>query len=275
MKRISAAILSIMAASAMADTNSNNGFYLGLGVSSVGSDLSYTDLNGNKNDIDFETAEIFGGYKLNPYVGGEVRIGSSMGGNNTIDQYSAIYYRVESANTVGKTYLLAGYGQADIKTNAAKYGNLDISGFSYGAGVGFIVNDRWNLNLEYRVLASGEAKSDLSPVKHDLKLSAMTVSVDYRFDSVGSSSSSNSDGPSFDLGGRSAPYIFGDIASTSLDIEGGSKSINGFDIGAGYKFNNTFALELAYRKLGSIGVSDEDGKIDTDISVLQFSHLRH
>jgi hypothetical protein len=175
MKRLVAAFASVIAVSAYADTNSNSGFYVGLGVSEIKSDLSA----GDNHKIDFETVEVLGGYKLNPYVGGEVRLGSSVGGRNTITDFESVYYRVESANTVGKTYLLVGGSRVNMDSNYG--GTLDLIGFSYGAGAGFVINDRFNLNLEYKVLAKGTAKKDSDSTEYDVKLSSLSATVDFRF----------------------------------------------------------------------------------------------
>lgn len=168
MKRLLVAALALSAVSAFADTQSNSGFYLGGGVSNT---------NNDKNSVTFKPVELFGGYKLNPFVGGEVRVGSS-GGDDKISNFESIYYRTESANSVGKTYLLAGYSHVELETTG---GNFSFNGFSYGAGVGFIINDQFNLNLEYKVLVDGKgAQSNVDPYKK-MTLNSVSATVDYRF----------------------------------------------------------------------------------------------
>jgi len=173
MKKILVAALALSAATSYADTSSNDGFYLGVGVSNV------------RNDSDKATwrpVEIFGGYKLNPYVGGEIRAGSSNSGETKITDYESVYYRTESSNSVGKTYLLLGYTHADI---TAPTGTFNFNGFSYGAGVGFIVNQHFNLNLEYKVLSDAKGTKYLDRYTRiddmSVKLSSVSATVDYRF----------------------------------------------------------------------------------------------
>lgn len=269
MKRFMLALLPLMAASTYADTQSNSGFYVGGGASSVKNDW---------DDTKWSPVEIFGGYKLNPFVGGEVRIGKSVGGSIKIKDYEALYYRVESANSVGKTYLLAGYSRAKIE-------KMTFDGISYGAGVGFVINDRFNLNLEYRMLLNGSDK-----YKDDIELSSLGITLDYRFDHFGSfgMSSSNSGGYSggstnSNSGGNSAgPYIFANIGFTELNITpdaedgddyGATDQINGFSIGGGYKINDLFAVEVAYRDLGTLDESEEDITASTDVTALQVSGI--
>jgi opacity protein-like surface antigen len=158
MKRILLALLPVMAASAYADTQSNSGFYLGLGAANVRNDVDKTK---------WTPAEVFGGYKLNPFVGAELRIGASAESDVKINDYETLYYRVESANSVGKTYLLLGYTNMNINKESFK-------GLAYGAGVGFVLNDYFNLNFEYKA-------ANVSSDRLDVKLNSVAVTVDYRF----------------------------------------------------------------------------------------------
>jgi opacity protein-like surface antigen len=173
MKKILVAALALSAASTYADTNAFEGFYVGGGVSSV---------RNTWDDNKWTPVEVFGGYKMNPYIGGEIRVGSSSGGDSKITNFESVYYRTESSNSVGKTYLLVGYTHADIE---APTGNFNFNGFSYGAGVGFVINDQFNLNLEYKVLSN--AKGTWYPDKFSrvedlsIKLSSVSATVDYRF----------------------------------------------------------------------------------------------
>ena len=157
MKKIIIALLPLVATSAFADIYANNGFYLGGGVAQISQANS---------SYDEAAIELNGGYKHSPFVGGEIRLGAE--GTDVV--YMSAYYRVESANNVGKTYLLGGY---TLGTLADGSNDDSFSGFSYGAGVGFVIYETLNLNLEYRILCTD--------TKNDIKLSAINVGVDYRF----------------------------------------------------------------------------------------------
>jgi opacity protein-like surface antigen len=169
MKKILVAALAFSAAASYADTSSFDGFYVGGGVSSVRNDW---------DDTKWTPVEIFGGYKLNPFVGGEVRVGASTGGSSKITNYESVYYRTESANSVGKSYLLLGYSHAAIE---APNGDYTFNGVSYGAGVGFVISEKFNLNLEYKVLANGKGNKNNEKDDLDIKLSSVSATVDYRF----------------------------------------------------------------------------------------------
>jgi hypothetical protein len=172
MKKLLVAALLLSAASAYADTQSNNGFYVGGGVSNTSND---------RNSVNFTPIELFGGYKLSPFVGGEIRVGSSSG-TDKITNFESVYYRTESANSVGKTYLLLGFTHLDLETTG---GNFNFNGLSYGAGVGFIINDQFNLNLEYKVLVDGKGthyeSKFISYENQKMMLNSVSATVDYRF----------------------------------------------------------------------------------------------
>ncbi|HWV15334.1 MAG TPA: porin family protein [Cellvibrio sp.] len=161
------AALSVLTVSAVADTQSNSGFYAGGGVNRV-------ELK--DSDAGWTAVELLGGYKLNPYVGGELRLGAAAEGDPNLVGYSSLYYRTESANPTAKAYLLAGVSSGIISVKNAAPDEDDTHSFfgaSFGAGVGFVINSDWNLNLEYRLLAKDTDK--------DLELTSIAATIDYRF----------------------------------------------------------------------------------------------
>ena len=142
------------------------GFYAGGGVASI--DFKEED------GINWTAIEAIGGYKLNPFVGGEARLAFA---SDTPDLfYSSLYYRTESVNDTAKTYLLLGY---TLGTIDAADDSISINGVSYGAGVGFPVTSNLYFNLEYRMLMDGTGKEDGE--KFDVELQALSINVDYRF----------------------------------------------------------------------------------------------
>ncbi len=162
MKYLVAAVLSLAAVSAVADTQSSSGFY-------VGGNLVEVD---GSDDIGRWTAiEAVGGYKLNSFVGGEVRLGGAGDSEPNLDAYSSIYYRTESSNDTAKAYLLAGYTVASFSGESGD--SEDFDGFSYGAGAGFVINRDFVLNFEVRQL--------LKDNDADLDLTAFSIGTDYRF----------------------------------------------------------------------------------------------
>lgn len=162
MKSLVAAVLSLAAVSVLADTDSSSGFYVGGNV---------VEVEANRNLGNWTAIEAVGGYKLNPYVGGEVRLGAAGEGSPNLDAYSAAYYRVESANDVAKAYLLVGYAVTSFSGDDDN--SSDYQGLSYGGGAGFVINRRINFNVELRQLVKDN--------DDDIDLMAISAGVDYRF----------------------------------------------------------------------------------------------
>ncbi len=160
MRAIITAGLLTLPVTALAINTEPAGFYAGVGLSQV-------DTSSNV-DLDWTAVEFSGGYKHSPLVGVESRLGI---GSSPELLYGGLYYRTESANETAKTYLLLGYAGASIEREAGS--DVSLSGFSYGAGIGFPVGRNANFNLEYRVLLDDSDK--------DISLNAFTASFDYRF----------------------------------------------------------------------------------------------
>ncbi|MDO8343016.1 MAG: porin family protein [Cellvibrio sp.] len=159
---------------AVAGDNSTGGFYLGGGAA----DLKMRFDEGGS--LDWTTGEFVGGYKLNPFVGGEARLG--YGSEDGMDLlYTSFYYRTESSNDTAKTYLLFGYtlGQIMLDGDPGEDDTVSLNGFSYGAGVGFPVTSQLNFNLEYRMVLDGKWKFEGD--SENLELSGVSINVDYRF----------------------------------------------------------------------------------------------
>lgn len=159
---------------AVAGDNTTGGFYLGGGAADV--KMSFDE----GGSLDWTAVEVIGGYKRNPFVGGEARLG--YGSEDGLDLlYNSLYYRTESSNDTAKTYLLLGYtfGVLKFDGDSGEDDTVSLNGFSYGAGVGFTVTSRLNFNLEYRVILDGDAKYD--GASENVELSGVSLNVDYRF----------------------------------------------------------------------------------------------
>ena len=167
---LAVSVLSV-ASGALADNR--QGFYAGGGVGFIDSGVGTPD----GGAVGFNALEFFGGYKLSPYVGGEVRLGFGLSDDKTtvsingvaqqeevyeIPYTASLYYRVESANQVAKLYGLLGFSIVGIDATVTtitgdRFGQDDNpTGLSYGGGIGFVVNPRANINIEYRTLLSDE-----------------------------------------------------------------------------------------------------------------------
>ncbi|RYZ93730.1 MAG: hypothetical protein EOO68_21585 [Moraxellaceae bacterium] len=182
--------------------NNDKGFYLGLGAAVVDDRQDFITIGTTQYNVNTKkprVGEIIGGYKYNNVLGGEIRIGSGfVGGKGTpfafntagtdtvptgkiereIGDYQSIYYKAELVNDEAKLYALLGYSQLstsvsseDLNGNKLGSSSESYSGVSYGVGIGFIVNERFNVNFEYR---------NICEELYD-KPNTAGINIDYRF----------------------------------------------------------------------------------------------
>ena len=160
--------LSLLAIPALADNN--RGFYLGLGASSIQDEQDVKDITA------IRTGEILGGYKYNAALGFELRLGSGIkegvskdkSVSREIGNYQSIYYKPELVNDDAKLYALLGYTKLSTSLNDA---SESYSGGSYGVGIGFVINEKFNVNFEYKNICD-----DLYN-----KPNTASINLDYRF----------------------------------------------------------------------------------------------
>lgn len=181
MKILTVFFLSLLPLCAAADNT--QGFYLGGG----GGLIRFQDELGTDaslNDVKLNAIELLGGYKYNSALGIEVRVGTDFSKRTTttggvereiaIDQYESIYYRPELANSEAKLYGLIGYSQLEytLSTSTGPTSAVnEVSGLSYGVGIGFTMNPDFNFNIEYRRLVD----------KTDYEINIAGINIDYRF----------------------------------------------------------------------------------------------
>lgn len=150
-------------------------YFVGLGAGRLNTNLE----DYGNNDLIFTSAELIGGYKKNSYVSFDIRIGAGTTSEEFVNEtsgveevkisnYYSLYWRPESANEDAKLYALIGYSTVNTKIEDDSGSE---SGLSYGAGVGFRLNDDMNINFEWRWLLN----TDIA------EFSLLTASVDYRF----------------------------------------------------------------------------------------------
>ena len=189
MKKLCVLALSLLALPVLADND--RGFYLGAGVSSI-DDLQ----DGIDNVSQIRAAELFGGYKYNAALGIELRLGNGQttGTSNhyfdakgkiqdgtverDIGSYQSIYYKPELVNDEAKLYALLGYTHVNSSGRVLDAAGKEVrssdgseSGYSYGLGVGFVINQHFNINFEYKNICEEiSGKPNLA-----------SVNIDYRF----------------------------------------------------------------------------------------------
>ncbi len=170
-----------------AHASKDKGAYLGGSFSLVNVGV----LDPFSNEVTFKAGEVILGYKHHKYLGFEVRYGQSLqdeviavedlttGFEDSvtagIDSYLSYYYRVEWANEIAKVYVLLGQSQIETLLEFDQTGTPTVeasdSGFSYGVGFGLWLDERMNLNFEFKNLVDTDADS----------FTAGSISADYRF----------------------------------------------------------------------------------------------
>jgi outer membrane autotransporter protein len=189
MKKLCVIALSLLALPVLADNN--RGFYLGAGAASI-----KDSQDGMDNMSQIRATEFFGGYKYNDALGIELRLGKGQTTGTSslyfddkgalqkgsvereIGNYTSLYYKPELVNDEAKLYALLGYTHVDTSGTVKDATGKEVrsadgsaSGYSYGLGVGFVVNEHFNINFEYKNL------SDEISGKPNLA----SVNLDYRF----------------------------------------------------------------------------------------------
>ncbi|MDR7090541.1 outer membrane beta-barrel protein [Cellvibrio fibrivorans] len=265
MRVIITAGLLTLPVTALAVNTEPAGFYAGIGVSQI--DYSGKAHASISEKPDWTALELSGGYKHNPFVGVESRIG--VGGSPEL-LYGGLYYRTESANDTAKTYLLLGFAGANIKAKTGS--DLSLAGPSYGAGVGFPVSRNFNFNLEYRVVVDDSDEH--------VNLNAFTASLDYRFSgfSGGRSSSSDSGSSSQYINPQDRGFYAGlGIAKIDLKVDepgyegddeemeedegGGEPSWNAVELIGGYSHSPWATVEMR------LGTTDNAGEEGVDLTL--------
>ena len=163
------------------------GLYYGAGIGLIDTNLdtNFTNSNAPEDEVSFTNLELSVGYKLRSYIGGEFRVGHGVSNGEyafsetqraetTIDHYESLYYRLEAANYVAKSYILIGISNLATTTDITGQGSSSDSdtGLSYGAGIGFSSSEgRWNLNFEWRKILDTD----------DFDFSVLGMTIDRRF----------------------------------------------------------------------------------------------
>ncbi len=180
MRFLTAALLGLLANSALGQSffDRIDKLYVGGGFNFI--DAGGTDTDGN--DANFTSFELQGGYKYNGFLAAEARVGfgltdediATVAGDveTTIEYHASLYWRPETANEIAKIYGLLGFSTISVNADDGISDESESeSGLSYGGGVGFVMQEDWNLNFEYRLILD----------KDDDEFRSFGATLDYRF----------------------------------------------------------------------------------------------
>lgn len=164
----------------------DKGVYFGGGITIVNVGIE----DPFSKDVNFKAGELILGYKYNSYLGIEVRGGGSLSDENIaltdttrsrdsaqsdIENYASVYYRAELSNEIAKLYLLLGQSRISTRVKFEDGMTSDFeaseSGWSYGGGFGLWLDERMNLNFEFKTLVDTGSDS----------FTSVGINADYRF----------------------------------------------------------------------------------------------
>lgn len=170
------------------------GFFVGANIAYVSSKSLADSGELDQNKVELPALELVAGYKYNGWLGLDLRFGGGTTNRDfssesaaisrveySLDSYQSFYYRPEITNSEAKLYFLIGYSEVDVESEGftAESGgetssgksSFSESGTSYGLGAGWFVNDRVNVNVEYRELLDTD----------DDEFGVLTLGADFRF----------------------------------------------------------------------------------------------
>ena len=161
-----------------------NSWYTGLGLGGFKLDSSTDDESYKK-----ATATILAGYEISKYLSiegryttslGDIKFKDSKGTQKTDSSFSNIALYTKLSYPIGefKPYLLLGYGKSKI-TNIADSDRSE-SGFQYGAGASYELDNHWGIFADYTRLYDDNG-FDGRASDSNIKIDTATAGIKYRF----------------------------------------------------------------------------------------------
>ena len=161
-----------------------NSWYTGIGLGGFKLDDTTDDESYEKT-----TATILAGYEISKYLSvegrytaslGDIKFKDSKGTQKRDSSFSNIALYTKLSYPIGefKPYLLLGYGKSKI-TNIAKSDRSE-SGFQYGAGVSYELDDHWGIFADYTRLYDDKG-FDGRASDSNIKIDTATAGIKYRF----------------------------------------------------------------------------------------------
>lgn len=129
-------------------------FYVGLGLSSVSTGDSHLSLgffDDQLGEEDTGDVLLMAGYEFNQYVAIEGRYMTSVWGENELTRDSwGVYVKPQYPATEAFTiYALLGYGGLNVETKGRTFGSLDDTGFQWGVGASYDLNEHFSIFIDY------------------------------------------------------------------------------------------------------------------------------
>lgn len=159
-------------------------FYVGLGITAISarSENVSLDFTSVKTDQDrLGNVNLLAGYTFNEYLNVEGRYTTSIAYKDTSTLQGASLFAKVKYPVIDdvEVYALLGYGQVTIDSKSNRQVDVDDSGFQWGLGASYKLDDDMNIFIDYTSLAN-----DMDGVFHGYdgaSADAITIGLTYSF----------------------------------------------------------------------------------------------
>lgn len=165
---------------------SENNFYVGLGVAAI----SARDADVSPDFFDVKTGQdrlgnidLLAGYEFHRHFAVEGRYTTTIAESDSIDTMDSwsIFAKPKYAVTEEFTlYGLLGYGNVQLDGAGGSIADMDESGFQWGLGLSYMINENFDLFADYKFLAD-DFDGVFSNGATEVSVDSITVGVMYNF----------------------------------------------------------------------------------------------
>lgn len=168
------------------EVSDNNHFYIGLGLSAI----SARDASVNANLFDGKAGQdrlgnvdLLAGYEFHRHFAVEGRYNTTIAKSDSIDTMDSwsIFAKPKYPVTEEFTlYGLLGYGNVQLDGADGSIADMDESGFQWGLGLSYMINENFDLFADYKFLAD-EFDGVFSNGATEVSVDSLTAGVIYKF----------------------------------------------------------------------------------------------
>lgn len=170
----------------MEEPVSENNFYVGLGIAAVSTrdaDVSVNILDEKAGQDRLGNIDLLVGYEFHRHFAVEGRYTTTISESDSIDSMDSwsIFVKPKYAVTEDiELYGLAGYGNVELDGASGSIADMDESGFQWGLGLSYMINDNFDLFADYKFLAN-DFDGLFSNGATEVSVDSLTVGVMYNF----------------------------------------------------------------------------------------------
>jgi len=165
---------------------SENNFYVGLGLAAVSArdaDVSANLFDEKAGQDRLGNIDLLVGYEFHRHFAVEGRYTTTLSESDSIDTMDSwsIFAKPKYGVTEEFTlYGLLGYGNVQLDGAGGSIADMDESGFQWGLGLSYMINENFDLFADYKFLAN-EFDGVFSNGATEVSVDSLTVGVMYNF----------------------------------------------------------------------------------------------